>query len=54
MWTIADHFSLEGGGQEMGVADVYVYMINYIVNQMAKVFSTLSASVGKENDICGR
>ena len=54
MWTNADYFSLEGGGQEMGIASVYMYMLDCIVDQMAKGFSMLSDRLGKENDVCGR
>lgn len=54
MWTSADYFSLEGAGKEMGIADVYMYMLNCIVNQMAKGFSMLSARLGRENNVCGR
>lgn len=54
MWTSAGHFSLKGDGQEMGIATVYVYMLNCIVSQTAKDFSMFFTGLGKENDVCGR
>lgn len=51
MWTSADYFSLEGGGQEAEIYGVYMSMLHCTVSQMTKGFNILSVRHGQANDV---